>query len=121
MDQSTKEFFTMFEGDTAPDTAMDGYIYLRWIGRYIYHLRKGLEGKAHIPEGDGGGAASAPSRSRRTCQGGSRLTLMRSRLYDRIRTRVFGGFDMNPAPQNKKRFPVSGEALSMFDSLSASR
>lgn len=56
MDQPTKEFFAMFEGGAAPDMAMDGYIYLRWIGRYISHLRKGIEGKAHMPEVDGGEA-----------------------------------------------------------------
>lgn len=56
MNQSTKDFFKMFEGDASPDTAMDGYIYLRWISRYLHHLRKGMEGSAHMPAGDGGGA-----------------------------------------------------------------
>ncbi len=56
MNQSTKDFFKMFEGHSSPDTAMDGYIYLRWISRYLHHLRKGMEGGARMPAGDGGDA-----------------------------------------------------------------
>jgi ferredoxin len=57
MEQATKNFFGMFgDGVGGPYTAMDGYIYLRWITRYLYHLRRGMEGDAQAPANDGGEA-----------------------------------------------------------------
>ncbi|TAL31530.1 MAG: 4Fe-4S dicluster domain-containing protein [Spirochaetes bacterium] len=56
MKQSTKDFFSMFEKSEDAGTMMDGYVYLRWISRYLYHLRKSTGEGAVMPDGDGGEA-----------------------------------------------------------------
>ncbi len=56
MKRSTKEFFDMFAGGNDTGVMMDGYLYLRWIGRYLYHLRKSTGLKAVPPVDDGGEA-----------------------------------------------------------------
>lgn len=56
MKQSSKDFFRMFtDAGGGPDAMLDGYLYLRWISRYLYHLRRGIEGSALCPD-DGGEA-----------------------------------------------------------------
>ncbi|HDP80374.1 MAG TPA: hypothetical protein ENN21_05980, partial [Spirochaetes bacterium] len=56
MKESTKEFFRMFNGISAADTMMDGYIYLRWISRFMCRLRESTGEKPAAPPDDGGEA-----------------------------------------------------------------
>jgi ferredoxin len=56
MDKPTKDFFNMYGEGADQGAMMDGYIYARWIARYVAHLRKGIERKAVMPADDGGEA-----------------------------------------------------------------
>jgi ferredoxin len=56
MKRSTKDFFSMFGKNEAAGIMMDGYLYLRWISRYLYHMRKITGEDAVMPDGDGGEA-----------------------------------------------------------------
>jgi len=54
MKTGTKAFFDMFAGGSRSGVMWEGYVYLRWIGRCLYHLRKSTGGPAVRPRDDGG-------------------------------------------------------------------
>lgn len=56
MKESTKEFLSMFDKSEAADTMMDGYLYLRWIHRFLCRLRESTGDKPAATPSDGGDA-----------------------------------------------------------------